>query len=134
MNYAPVRKIIATAIGALVSAAGFLAWIEGTGPEKWREWLAIIVTAVAPPIVGYITPAGADTSAWWPVRKVAAALITGLVSSTVFLGYLAGSGTATTREIVAIGVTAILPALLGWLVPAAPEPGGTDVPAGGVLA
>ena len=54
----PVRKIVAVALTALVSSTGFLAWLAGTGNLDWRGWLAVIATAVAPVVIGYIVPAG----------------------------------------------------------------------------
>lgn len=124
----PIRKVIAAALGALITTAGFMSWLSGSNAADFRTWLAVIVTAVVPVIVSYVVPADPShvgTSGWWPLRKVAAMALTALASSTVFLAWLAGTGDASGREVFALLVAAVLPSALGYLVPA------PDVPAGG---
>lgn len=55
----PLRKIAAVAITAAVSFAGFAAWVAGAGTLDWRGLVGAVVVAVAPALVGYLTPAAA---------------------------------------------------------------------------
>ena len=55
----PVLKIVAVALTALISSTGFLAWLAGTDRLDWRGWLAVVVTAVMPIVVGYLVPSPA---------------------------------------------------------------------------
>ncbi len=121
----PLRKLLATAVTALVTSTTFLTWLAGQGNLDWRGWTAIIFTAVAPVAVQVLTPNTATAYPWWPLRSVAAAAVTALAASTGFLVWLAGTGVFTLREAVALVVTAALPVVMGYLTPAGgPPPGG----------
>lgn len=61
----PVRKIAAAAIAAVIAAPALSAWLAGGGDLDWRSLVAVVLAAVAPVIVGYMThseaiPPGGD--------------------------------------------------------------------------
>ena len=129
MTLTPVRKIIAAAVTALVTATGFLTWLQGTGDFDGRGWLAIIVTAVSPPFVALIVPDDGLRSPWWPIRRIGAAAVTALTSSAAFLTWLAGTGVFTVREALALVASGAIPVLMGYLTPTGdpPNTGGPSI-------
>lgn len=61
----PVRKIAAAAITAVIAAPALSAWLAGGGDLDWRSLVAVVLAAVAPVVVGYLThsevvPPGGD--------------------------------------------------------------------------
>ncbi len=61
----PVRKIAAAAIAAVVAAPALTAWLAGSNDLDWRALVAVVIAAVTPVIVGYLThsekvPPGGD--------------------------------------------------------------------------
>ena len=54
-SLAPIRKILAAALAAVVAGGGLLAWIA-TGEGDWRAILAVAVAAALPVLIGYLTP------------------------------------------------------------------------------
>lgn len=56
MSWFPIRKVAAAAITALVTAPALLAWLAGTTSDlDWRSLLAVLLAAVAPVVVAYLT-------------------------------------------------------------------------------
>jgi len=53
----PVRKIAAAALGALVAAPALALWLATGGDLDWRSLIAVVVAAVAPVVIGYLTHA-----------------------------------------------------------------------------
>jgi hypothetical protein len=58
VSLAPIRKILAAAISAVVAGGGLIAFVT-TGEGDWRSILGVALAAALPVIVGYLTPADA---------------------------------------------------------------------------
>jgi multidrug efflux pump subunit AcrA (membrane-fusion protein) len=53
--WAPIRKILAAAITAVIAGGGLIAFVT-TGEGDWRAILGVALAAALPVIVGYLTP------------------------------------------------------------------------------
>lgn len=54
-QWKPVRKVLAAAITAFVTASGLIAWLGATGELEWRSGVAAVAATVLPAVVAYLT-------------------------------------------------------------------------------
>lgn len=73
-TWAPIRKIIAAALAAVIAGGGLIAFVT-TGEGDWRDILGVALAAALPVLVGYLTPPDA--------KQATQAIATGKVGTVV---------------------------------------------------
>ena len=56
MHWMPIRKVVAAALTALIAAPAVTAYLAGGDGFDWRGTVAVVLAAVVPIVVAYLTP------------------------------------------------------------------------------
>lgn len=55
-KWTPIRKVLAAAIGAVIAAPAFIAWLSAGGDLDWRSLVAVALAAAVPVVIAYLVP------------------------------------------------------------------------------